>query len=85
MGDEIIGMEDMQAVYEITDLFDIDRETISVPLEKGPSGSVEAADDGSFEIIVPAGIPIRDWLPALQSGIEALGFSIGEGEPDSDW
>ena len=34
MEPEIIGMDDMLAVYEITDLFGIDRESISVPLEK---------------------------------------------------
>ena len=35
MSDEIIGMDDMMAVYQVTDEFGIDRESISVPLEKG--------------------------------------------------
>ena len=40
MPGEIIGMEDMMAIYEVTDRFEIDRETISVPLEKLGDGSV---------------------------------------------
>ena len=45
MTEELITMDDMQAIFEIIDLFEIDRETISVPLEKGLSGSVFALDD----------------------------------------
>ena len=40
MSEQIIGMDDMMAVYEVTDLFGIDRETISVPLEREGQGSV---------------------------------------------
>jgi hypothetical protein len=82
MSDDIIGMEDMAAIYEITDLFEIDRETISVPLEKSGDGSVGATNDGAIEIVVPATVPIRDWLPVLRSAIEKLGFSLA-GDADS--
>ena len=40
MSEQIIGMDDMMAVYEVTDRFGIDRETISVPLEKEGHGNV---------------------------------------------
>ena len=83
MTEELITMDDMQAIFEIIDLFEIDRETISVPLEKGLSGSVFALDDGSIEIVVPIGIPIREWLPELQAGIEGLGFSVSD--EGGDW
>ena len=83
MAEELITMQDMEAIFEIIDLFEIDRETVSVPLEKELSGSVSALDDGSIEIVVPMDGPIREWLPELQAGIENLGFSVGnEGE---DW
>lgn len=82
MAEELITMQDMQAIFEIVDLFEIDRETVSVPLEKQLSGSVFAVDDGSIEIVVPMGIPIREWLPELQAGIENLGFSVGDEEGD---
>ena len=83
MTEELITMDDMQAIFEIIDLFEIDRETISVPLEKGLSGSVFALDDGSIEVVVPIGIPIREWLPELQAGIEGWGFSVSD--EGGDW
>lgn len=79
MPDNIIGMDDMEAIYEVTDRFEIDRETISVPLEKSGQGSVSANDDGTIEIVAPAAVPIRDWQAALQAGIETLGFSMEAG------
>ena len=79
---EIIGMEDMLAIYEVTDRFEIDRETISVPLEKAGDGSVTANEDGSIEIVAPMSMPIRDWQPTLEDGIHGLGFSLGDdGDP----
>ena len=81
MTGEIIGMEDMMAIYEVTDRFDIDRETISVPLEKTGKGSVTANEDGSIEIVAPISMPISDWQPMLEDGIRGLGFSLGD---DSD-
>ena len=79
MSDDIIGMDDMMAIYKVTDRFEIDRETIGVPLEKSGEGSVTADDDGSIEIVAPATVPIEAWLPTLQAGIEGLGFSLGDG------
>ena len=78
MTGEIIGMEDMMAIYEVTDRFEIDRETISVPLEKAGDGSVTANEDGSIEIVAPTTMPIRDWQSTLVDGIQGLGFSLGD-------
>ena len=79
MSGEIIGMEDMMVIYEVTDRFEIDRETISVPLEKAGDGSVTANEDGSIEIVAPESVPIRDWQPTLEEGIRGLGFSLDDG------
>ena len=83
MTDEIIGMADMMAVYEVTDRFAIDRETISVPLGKEGTGSVAKQPDGGVEIIVPATLPTRDWLPTLDADLEKLGFTRQSG-PDEE-
>ena len=79
MPGEIIGMEDMMAIYEVTDRFEIDRETISVPLEKSGDGSVTANEDGTIEIVAPASVPISDWQPTLEKDISELGFSLDDG------
>ncbi len=76
MADEIIGMEDMMAIYEVTDLFGIDRETIGVPLEKEGNGDVNGVPGGPVEITAPASRSTREWLPSLKEGLENLGFQI---------
>ena len=76
MTEEIIGMEDMMQVYEITDRFDIDRENITVPLEKTGNGLVTKEPGGKIEITVPATIPISEWLGVLQTELERLGFVL---------
>ncbi len=83
MSGDIIGMDDMMAIYEVTDRFEIDRETISVPLEKVGDGSVGANEDGSIEIVAPASMPIRNWQSTLEEHIRRLGFSQDDG--DEPW
>ena len=83
MTEEIIGMDDMMAVYEVTDAFGIDRETISVPLEKEGDGAVSRQLDGSIEITVPSATPVRDWLPALRTSLQELGFEPSDDDAES--
>lgn len=49
MAEDIIGMEDMMAIYEVTDRFGIDRESISVPLEKAGAGRVAREPRGVIQ------------------------------------
>ena len=84
MADDIIGMDDMMAIYEVTDLFGIDRESISVPLEKDGDGTVTKELDGAIEIVAPATYSTRDWLPKLQQELESLGFEQRDAD-DDDW
>ncbi len=76
MTDDIIGMADMMAIYEVTDRFGIDPEAISVPLEKAEAGGVSRQSHGGIEVIVPATIPIRQWIPTLEAELERLGFML---------
>lgn len=78
MPDDIISMDDMMAVFEVTDRFGIDREQISVPLEKSGLGAVRLDASGGLEIVVPAQVPTRAWLPDLQSELERMGFQARE-------
>ena len=84
MCQEIIGMDDMMAIYEITDLFGIDRESISVPLERGGTGSVAGEPGGDIEIVAPAVVTTREWLPKLRSSLHELGFELQEPK-DEPW
>ena len=82
MSEDIIGMDDMMAIYEVTDRFEIDRETISVPLEKEGAGSVTRNLDGIVEITVPATISTREWLPILENDLKQIGFLLMEDDDE---
>ncbi len=82
MTDDIIGTQDMMAIYEVTDRFGIDREAISVPLEKAEAGDVSRQSHGGIEVMVPAKIPIRKWLPTLEAELERLGFVLEDIDED---
>ena len=82
MTDDIIGMQDMIAIYEVTDRFGIDREAISVPLEKAEAGGVSRQSHGGIEVTVPANIPIRQWLPTLEAQLEMLGYALEDIDED---
>ena len=82
MTDDIIGMQDMMAIYDITDRFGIDREAISVPLEKAEAGGVSRQSGGGIEVTVPAKISIRQWLPTLEAELERLGFVLEDIDDD---
>ena len=81
--EEIIGMDDMMAIYEVTDAFGIDRERISVPLDKEGDGAVDMGADGSVEITVPATTPTREWLATLREALEELGLEPAD--DDDAW
>jgi hypothetical protein len=71
---DIITMADMGQVFDVTDLFGIDRETISVELSKEDPGLVQKADDGSLEITLPLSTPVDAWATTLLAELERLGY-----------
>ena len=85
MPEQIIGMDDMMALYEVTDRFGIDREAITVPLERQGRGAVSRDPDGAVEITAPAAVPTRDWLPDLEDELLALGFEPQDDEEEDEW
>ncbi|MEX2598202.1 MAG: hypothetical protein WD533_00935 [Dehalococcoidia bacterium] len=75
--DDIITMEDMQAVYEITDELGIDRESINVELGKEDPGGWSKSISGMtkqevIEITLPASVPLDTWLPQLREGLREM-------------
>ena len=82
MDDDIIGMEDIMAIYEVTDLFGIDREMIRVPLGKEGDGGVQGIPGGPVEITAPATRSTEEWLPVLREKLECLGFQRAD---EDDW
>ena len=78
MVEGIIGMEDMGLIFEVTDALGIDRENISVPLEKEDPGAVRMLSNGEIEIVVPESVPPEEWVTRLREELESLGFKMEE-------
>lgn len=78
MVEGIIGMEDMGLIFEVTDAMGIDRESISVPLEKEDPGAVRLLPSGEIEIVVPESVPEEEWVETLRGELEKLGFETEE-------
>ncbi len=74
----IIGMKDMGLIFEVTDAMGIDRESISVPLEKEDPGAVRRLPNGEIEIVVPVSVPEDEWVAMLRAELEKLGFEMEE-------
>ena len=75
--DEIISMEDIARVYEVTDELGIDRESINVELGKEDPGRWGRGEGGMMkreviEITLPLSTPLDEWLPMLKDGLAAL-------------
>ena len=73
--ENIINISDMGFVFEITDSMRIDRENVSVPLEKSGIGYVQTLPDGTVEIIIPESISMEEWQETLKINLESLGYT----------
>ena len=73
--ENIINMSDMGFVFEITDSMRIDRDNVSVPLEKSGIGYVQTLPDGTVEIIIPESISMEEWQETLKINLESLGYT----------
>ena len=71
---DIITMEDMANLFDITDSFLIDRESIQVELTKEDPGVVTVSDGGALEITLPLTATVNDWSETLRITLDGLGF-----------
>ena len=78
MPEGIIGMHDMEVIYEVTDVFGIDRETITVELGKEDPGGIGRNAKGIIEITVPESGSIEQFAPRLRAALEAMGYTPTE-------
>ena len=88
MADQIIGMQDMEVIFSVTDGFGIHRESVQVELAKEDPGVVENTSGGMIEITVPESGTIQEFSQRLSAELEGLGYTpqesvegeTGEGE-----
>ena len=74
MPDEVIGMDDMAAVFAVTDSLGIHRESVSVELSKEDPGSLDRRANGIVEITLPVTESIESFCDLLRTQLEAMGY-----------
>ena len=74
MAEELIGMDDMAAIFEVTDDLGIHRESVRVELTKEDPGSIQRAGDGIVEITLPVNESTEIFCRKLRIDLEAMGF-----------
>ncbi len=74
MAEELISMEDMEAIFEVTDALGIHRESVRVELSKEDPGSIRRVADGMVEITLPVNESVEIFCRKLRIDLEAMGF-----------
>jgi hypothetical protein len=67
-------MSDMGTVFEVTDAMGIDRESVSVALEKAGTGNVQILPGNIVDIVLPVSILIEEWQEILRTSLESFGY-----------
>jgi hypothetical protein len=62
-------------ILEITDSFNLHRESIFIPLRSEEKGSVAILPDGRLRIVCPETGPFEAWLVQLRDELEKLDLS----------
>ena len=89
MAEELISMEDMEAIFEVTDTLGIHRESVRVELSKEDPGSIQRVADGMVEITLPVNESVEIFCRKLRIDLEAMGFEpadniLGYDDDDDD-
>ena len=74
MAEDLITMEDLAAIFEVTDALGIHRESVRVELNKEDPGSIQRVADGMVEITLPANESAEVFCRKLRIDLEAMGF-----------
>ena len=72
MGLKIIGMNEMNGIFSVTDRLGLSREAIVVPLGPASPGRVRRLSNGKFEITVDADQPVEEWIKVMEKELVVL-------------
>ena len=68
---DVVGMKEIDAIFEVTDALGIHREALVIPLGPAAPGRVRKLPSGKLEITVEAARPLDEWLKELPALIAA--------------
>ncbi len=84
MPDVIINMDDMAAIFSVTDAMGIHRESVSVELTREDPGSINRSGSGVIELTVPETRSAEDFASELKTALEAMGYVAAEPQDDDE-
>ena len=87
MADETITMDDMAAIFSVTDDMGIHRESVRVELAKEDPGAIAQGAGGMIEITIPSSSPTSEFANELRTRLESMGYTpgqAGDSEDDED-
>ena len=76
----LITMDDMAAVFSVTDDFAIHRESVSVELAREDPGEVTVNERGAVAITLPASQTTADFAATIRSELQARGYTYNPGQ-----
>lgn len=65
----VVGMREMDAIFQVTDRLGISREEIEVPLGPERPGKIRRLPNGKWEIVVDSEVPIDEFLSLVEAEI----------------
>ena len=84
MADVIINMDDMAAIFVVTDVMGIHRESVSVDLTREDPGSISRTDRGVIELTLPETRSAQEFASELRTALEAMGYAPTEPQDDEE-
>ncbi len=84
MPDVIINMDDMAAIFSVTDAMGIHRESVSVELTREDPGSINRTGGGTIELTVPETRSAQEFASELRTALEAMGYVASTPEDDDE-
>ena len=71
-------MDDMAAIFAVTDDMGIHRESVRVELAKEDPGSIAQGAGGLIEITIPSSTPTQNFAQELKAKLESMGYQPGQ-------
>lgn len=69
---KVVGMREINAIFEVTDRLGINREWIEIPLGPESPGKVRKLSNGKYEIVVDAEVPIEQFTAMMETELKKL-------------
>ncbi len=68
----VVGMREIEAVFDVIDDMGISREAIEIPLTPRDPGEVTLMRGNKLRIVIPETLSLEEWAEGLEEKIRAI-------------